>query len=334
MSNSYELLVRAATLTTLVSFVFAACQPSQEEQAGASVAETVTPTPTAPPPTETRTPTPAPTSIPSPTPFQGDFETYYPHDENEVWWYFYSLDGELIRPSSFSFTGTESLDDGTKVYLVENVENVFRQVDYQEISGQAVLLHRYQMFPKNRESDDIEYDPPIPFLRFPLEVGKSWTYQSDTYSVAALEAVSVPFGDFENCFVVERTRNDVIDFRSWYCPEVGRVLFEHASDIGRARLELIAMTNARVVIDEIQQRGDICEYRFRLRGFDEMEPVTFVVNLPGGEAVTQGEGIPVRDSFVFNYPIYSEDPTGLWTWQLSGTDHFAIYPFIWNGECG
>lgn len=330
MSNSYELLVRATTLTTCATFVFAACRPSQGEQTGGSVTDTATPAP----PTETRAPTPAPTSMPSPTPFQGDLEIYYPHNENQVWWYSFSLDGEFVDLSSFAFIGTELLEDGTVLYILENQESAFMQIDYQEISDEAVLLHRYQMYPKGRDSEDILYDPPIPGLRFPLEIGESWPHQSDTYSVVALESVSVPFGDFENCFVVERDRNGVTDFRSWYCPEVGRVLFEHASNAGRARLELFAMTNARVMVEEIRQSGDTCEYRFRLRGFDDMEPMTFVVKLPTGESLTQGQGLPVAENFVFNYPIYPENPTGLWMFQLSGTDHLAIYPFFWDGECG
>jgi hypothetical protein len=330
MYQRHEDLLRFATLAAIVSFTVVACEPAQPPT---PTVKPETPTFTPLPPTETRTPTPAPTSTPTPTPLQGDLDTYYPYGENKVWWYSYSLGGEFVRPSSFSFIGMTTLENGTEAYQLQNEESGFQQIDYLEILDGSVLLHRNLMDPKDGEPESIDYDPPIPILRFPLEVGKSWRYDPFTYIVSALESVSVPMGDFENCFVVDMSSDDVVYMTNWYCPEVGRVMFEHLTETNLARLELAFKTTARVEVAEVKQSGESCYYNLRLLGFDDMEPMTFTVELPTGEELIQAEDLPVSENFLFAYPIHPHDPTGLWIFQIAGTDHNAIHAFIWDGEC-
>ena len=88
-------------------------------------------------------------------------------------------------------------------------------MDYQEITADGVFLHHYisDLLPEAGGTEDVTYEPPLVILRFPLEVGATWSADSMRgdqevsfdYEVVGQESISTPGGDFEGCYRVVRS---------------------------------------------------------------------------------------------------------------------------------
>jgi len=211
----------------------AGCGPSSEMLAVTMVAQTdvaVTQTLVAVPsntPTETDTPIPTETPVPS-TPTQllstltqsSQLKSYYPIEPNTVWWYLVSTEGrEPGGMTSFTLLPPELYEDGSQVYTVVNrnflPEDVSEFVMYYRILNNTVELVHSSTTLKAidsalPETSDVEFTPPLPNVKFPLEVGNTWkrtgkSGQVTTYEVISLEDISVPYGDFEDCYMIERS---------------------------------------------------------------------------------------------------------------------------------
>ncbi|MFN2199188.1 MAG: hypothetical protein ACK2UW_23930 [Anaerolineales bacterium] len=293
----------------------------------ATVAPTATPTPTLPP---TATPTI------TPIPLNEDAALYYPLKENATWWFQIILNERIVGFSGFSVLGQDNLN-GREVYIIENIESGrFKSRDYQEVSSDWLLLHRYTMEPIQGEASDVVFQPPIPILQFPIEVGVNWEDENGfTYEIVGIEDVSVPAGDFKDCYRVDRSFQGTPDIRSWYCDGIGRALFEQLSSQGWMRLELISYKNARVILEEAKGNGEQCSYRFSGAGFAESEPVTFQVIHQNGSILfdTETLGLPMDSGDVFSFDVGPEVPLGYLVVKLDGLENSAVYILYWNAEC-
>jgi hypothetical protein len=269
----------------------------------------------------------------------GNLETYFPHRENTVWWYFVSPVGtdEVVDYTSFTIVGTDTLDDGTKVYLVENVYGGGQGIstEYQEITSEHVRIRGILNKLASGEVVYSPFTPPLPILRFPLEVGRSWSEEVSThdimstysYQVEALVAVSVPAGDFQGCFRVVRTKDGTADYKSEYCPDVGGATFEILTANGQwLRAELTGMTTSRLALKGLRLNNSQCQYIFDGIGFSPEEMLTFVIPDLAEKEVDTPEGLGV--------PISLEAPSGNWIMAtLKGSENLALSTFQWAGEC-
>jgi hypothetical protein len=73
--------------------------------------------------------------------------------------------------------------------------------------------------------------PPLPWFKWPLQVGKRWQYQGtledqkrkesvrDSYKVLGVESVAVPAGTFQAFQIVREVESVVVD-QYWYAPDV------------------------------------------------------------------------------------------------------------------
>jgi hypothetical protein len=365
MNSQLHVRYRSVLVIFVILFTLAACGLSEEEIAATSVAATATaasPTPTKtetpmPTMTHTSTMTPTPTITPTitPSPTSSDFTVYYPHEDNRTWWYADYLDDELVSITYISVVEYEKEGDGNEFFSFEiRSINSSRVVsDYMEVSAEQGLLRESVTLFEDGSSDINSFTPPMPLVQFPFEVGNRWTYGEDIpdrptylYEVVSKEDISVIAGDYDDCYLVHRTVDGTLDYKTYYCPEVGPAIKEFFSENVQTQSEgiyiveydliyseLIATTNARLILDSMQKNGSDCVLHFEIQGFPESEPSTFKVTVPGGEEYIQGAGIPIKSGDIFSYPIHAQDPVGLWFWELEGTEHDAVFIYYWKGEC-
>jgi hypothetical protein len=330
----------------------AACGLSEEERVQTAAAETAaaaSPTPTVTltatlTPTQTKTPTPFPTSTNTPTPTTSALDIYYPHDENAVWWYAVSVEGEVEGITGFSFIGTKTLADGTVVHLIENRGDVQPSIELMEISQADILLHGMIQASDTDSPIEIIFDPPIPILRFPLEVGKTWSREFDdeeyayTYEVVAKESYSGPMGDFDDCFTIERSAKGKVNWREYYCPEIGRVRFEYGSAGGTVFLDLLLATTARIEIGEvsIDSLGN-CLFTLNPVGFSPDESVSLSAFTPDSSGwLVLAEDYPISaltTNIQLSFAISSEETPGMYFLILNGEKNTAFYVIEYNGTC-
>lgn len=320
-----------------ISITLAACGPSAEEIAATNIAGTATAA--SPTPTETPTPTLTPTPSPTATPQIDYSEIYYPHEINVVYWYVVTLNEEVRGLTSFSAIGTDRLDDGTVVHLIENIDPTLANIDYIEFLPNEVNMHRYEGNSIYGIKTSNTFTPPIPSVRFPLEDGKTWEADIEKngelthydFVVSEVGTVSVPNGDYQDCFKVERTHDGELDFIEYYCPGIGRPAFELLQEGYITRLELLFTTSARVRLDDVAKTEDYCGLSFVGEGFDSDEEVAMIVIPPEGEQFVSG--VAVIDGKIIVYPMYEHDEVGNWMFQFEGQIHDAYFLFDWSGEC-
>jgi len=148
--------------------------------------------------------------------------------------------------------------------LIENYDMAFgfNNIDYQEITPNGIDLHRLiQSDISKFRTETIDFTPPLPLLRFPFDEGLTFDYESgnSNYSyevvISRVETISVPYGDYKDCFQTTRTTNEgVIDFSEVYCPGVGRVYLETNFD-KLTKMILVNVSNSRLILKDIQVDG-------------------------------------------------------------------------------
>jgi hypothetical protein len=325
-------VIYAATLTAKPSFTH---EPTATFTPSPTPTSTFTPTPTA---TPTLTPTITPTHTPTATPTPSDIEIYFPHDENTVWWYALSLNGVSGGLDSVSVIGTDILDDGSTVYLMENKGEA--SIGYQEVKPDQVNLIKTVFSAGLEDQINTDFIPPIPILQSPLEVGRTWSREPKpgsgeiplTYEIVSIEEVSVSAGDFQNCFFVERTSNGITNYRDYYCPEVGRALYEVKTDRGWVRSELVVVTSVRAEKTQVQDLDFGCVYSYKTHGFSPEELITISLHLQDQYSTILIEDMPLANS-TFMFPLSLEYSQGTYLLLFEGDSNFAYDTIDWSGKC-
>jgi len=340
-------------LTCSFIVIFSAgCGPSSEELAVTMVAQTdvaatqtraaaATSTPT---PTEMPTETPTHTQIPPTPTLNPQLKNYYPLRPDAVWWYTVYAGDEPIGLTSFTMLSPESDSDGSLIYPVVNrnglAPDISHNIDYIRINDDSIELIRFLTVPKlpdttPPEMSEIEFTPPIPFLKFPLEVGNTWErigeggQHSYRYEVLNKVEISVPYGDFEDCYLIERSTDGVPNFREGYCPEVGRVFFEHNS-FGPW------VQTARIEVTEVSKDFlNNCNYALEFHGFSEDEVLTLGAITPNTEdPQLLFEDFPIsQGNITFTYQISTAESAGNYLFLVTGERQSAMYLIEYDGEC-
>lgn len=71
----------------------------------------------------------------------------------------------------------------------------------------------------------------IPSLKYPLKEGAEWSYGEGeskiNFKVLAVEDVSVPAGDFNDCYKIEyKIASGDFSMVEWFCPQIGFIKFK------------------------------------------------------------------------------------------------------------
>ena len=215
------------------------------------------------------------------------------------------------------------------------------------MQSDQILLRRYVSNPPLDESDFL-FDPALVYLQSPLEVGHKWQvgYQANipdfgkkSYEVIYRGDVTIYDVNYQDCVEIERTSNvsiaveqqNITDFRSTYCPDVGLVIFEHLAGDDWMRGELFMRTTARIILESVTDYDGSCVYQFYGEGFTDDELMSVVIRPPEGNSYTALEGFPA--SIHLNHPISSQDPHGNWLIEFTGNTNNAMYVFQWAGQC-
>src|SRR5262249_2774501 len=212
-------------------------------------------------------------------------------------------------------------------------------IDYQEITPEQVLLHR--LVQKGSALDtlqDARFTPPLPLLRSPLEVGRSWGDRGEggtatpsvSYQVQSRETVSVLGRKVEACLHVVRTRKGTPDYKTEYCPEIGIAAFELLTPAGKwLRADLFETTTARLSLRGLRAGAGHCVYVFEGTGFSPNENLVLTVIPPEGEPSKE----PVDSATHIAITLGAEQYRGRVGIRLEGTAHKAAYFINWEGEC-
>jgi hypothetical protein len=79
--------------------------------------------------------------------------------------------------------------------------------------------------------DTLKSKNPITALKYPLEEGTEWSYGKGenqvTFKIIGIEDVSVPAGDFTDCYKIEyKTKSGSVSMLEWFKPQIGFVKYE------------------------------------------------------------------------------------------------------------
>lgn len=331
-------------LAGMLTFSFISCQQTtgtpERIETNTEAVYTITPEPTN---TDTPEPTPSPTqtgtpfSVPNSVNLSEDATRYYPLNPFSTWWYFVYIGGELVGISGISVVELEESQERVSFVRETVYSGVRLIVEHLEMTPERVLLTRVLENTAQGYSSDNEFDPPIPRLIFPITVGDTWEWGESHVEVVRMEDVSTPFGDFDDCYLVERRRNNIPDWRDWYCVGVGRVAYEFINSKGEwMRHELIDVTSGRLRLDELSVNEDgSCGYLFVAEGFNENEPVDFTVIRPDDSIHFDSAelGLPFTANHSFSFVIGPEELTGYWFVEMIGTENWAYYALGWGNGC-
>lgn len=165
---------------------------------------------------------------------------YYPLKVGNFWeyrdgsdWYEYYLRKEIV--------GCYLLQGGIGAYKIRCFKTYTSYPDTVEHKDEWFT---YQMHIDNEIREFSDLNDPDEYeilLRFPLEVGSSWQKppkQMDSVwaismfvdSVAAVENVTTPAGEFEDCYRIRKTHRmlDILGgSERWFKPQVGFVEYRH-----------------------------------------------------------------------------------------------------------
>jgi len=272
-----------------------------------------------------------------------DVEKYYPMVPHTVRWYAVKdvQSGTPVDLISFAIVAKEIGPGGKVVYLVENRFSGGVSVDYQEITSAQVQLDRLVLM-RGATLTDVRYTPPLPLLRAPVEVGRSWSEtqgdQPYTYRVESKFARRVLGTEYPDCVRVVRMRGGIVDYNTEYCPSVGVAAFEMLTGAAAwARAELVAIGGeADLIAVKSGARG--CEYVF-----DPLVPID--PRLPGGGNLTLTVSPPGLQPMTFQRPadenihvgLPAEAPRGLWRVEIKGSSErlgrSSLQTISWSGAC-
>lgn len=147
----------------------------------------------------------------------------YPLKVENVW-VFEDDKGNLL---TYKIVGAkDNADKGVKLYhLGTFTEGTMGKVDYYFQNEEGLFYY-----------DTLKSEEPITALKYPLEEGTEWTYgEGDTainFKVLGKEEVSVPAGDFKDCFKIEfKPVSGTLIMNEWFCPQVGFVKYEITREI-------------------------------------------------------------------------------------------------------
>lgn len=262
---------------------------------------------------------------------------YYPHQPNAVSWYHAYLEGERIPGfTSFSDLPMETLEDGTVVFPVEvQGKWVSSQIDYMMLTEDKIQIHSSLLKDSNGETITI-YNPPLPILTSPLEVGHSWQRIAETgevpdllYEIVAHESISVPAGDFADCYKVETTQNNTLSNIGHYCYGVGSPLMQYNMEKGWVMLELAAITTARATLKDLRTSGAFCVIVVDTIGFLPDETVTVEAVLPVESILERGLSTQESIDISLDLTVYS----GLFFFKFSGDENSAFFQIELNDNC-
>ncbi|MBI3798151.1 MAG: zinc ribbon domain-containing protein [Deltaproteobacteria bacterium] len=272
---------------------------------------------------------------------ESDIQRYYPQREDTVRWYVVKemQTGQAVDFISFAIVGKTTLDNGRTVYLIENRTAQGISLDYQEITPDQVLLHRLvQKGPALDTVDDVRFTPPLPSLRSPLAVGRSWrasvgggnVTQSYSYQVEARVTVAALGKEVRDCLRVVRTRDGTPDYKTEYCPEIGIAALEMLTPQGKwLRAELFETTTARLSLKGLRAAAGHCVYVLDGTGFSLNENLILTVLGPGDKPSKE----QIHAAANIDIALDSEQQRGRVLISLEGTLHKASYTIDWKGEC-
>ncbi len=245
--------------------------------------------------------------------------------------------GKMVDFISFTLVGQITLDNGRTLSLLENRNAEGMSIDYEEITAEQVLLHRLVLVHQGTASDtlrDTSFTPPLPLLRAPLEVGRSWSEnipgdKSYVYRVESRVTVSALGKDLQDCLRVVRTRGGTLDYKTEYCPELGIAAFEILTPEGKwLRAELAAIASELALIG-VRIAADRCEYIFDPLGFLPGETLTVTLTPPALQPLTfqrpSAENIHIR--------LGADAPLGQWLVKVQGKQQTAFSVLVWTGAC-
>jgi len=269
---------------------------------------------------------------------QGDIERYYPQKQFVTRWYLVKdlQTGKTVDFISFTIVGQISFD-GHTLYLIENNHTQGVSIDYQEITAEQVLLHRLLLVNQGDFSDtirDVSFTPPLPLLRAPLEVGRSWSENTlgdkpYVYRVESRKTVSALGKNLQDCLQVVRTRGGAPDYKNEYCPQVGIAAFETLTPEGKwVRAELAAITS-ELTLAGVRNTTQSCEYIFDPLGFSPGEPLTVTITPPALNPLTFQR--PSTENI--HIGVNKKAPFGRWLVQVQRDQQKAFSVFEWTGVC-
>jgi len=146
---------------------------------------------------------------------------YYPHENNNSWTYKVTYDWKGdVKYFLHKFNGITQHEQGFQLQVLEIW-----------LEGYGYWLTEYIL--ADNEKVDVYYalddENPYHRLEFPLEIGKTWPAWDDSddkfFTVVAVEDVTVPAGEFKDCFKVSYTSETDPEWFEyhWYGASVGLV---------------------------------------------------------------------------------------------------------------
>jgi hypothetical protein len=160
---------------------------------------------------------------------------YYPLAEGLSWQYEVRVTefGETRDPQEISIENLAKRTlNGEETFprLVRSLPGIILFVANHE-DGVCLIAHQQS----NRKEIET-LDTPDYFIKQPLEVGTTWTYEKVTMTIEAInESVTVPAGTYEGCLKISRTgiqegkfkgptnTSIEMDGYEWYAPAVGLI---------------------------------------------------------------------------------------------------------------
>ena len=265
-------------------------------------------------------------------------DQYYPRRPLTVRWYAVKnlQSGAAVTTTSFALVFYEPGPSGHPIWMVENRTAGGVTVDYQELTADQLQLHR-TLTVATGPTIDLRvgrFVPPLPMLRAPLEVGRTWseTPQGDqpyTYRIESRSTLQVRGKEIADCLRVVRTRGGTVDYKADYCPGIGIAAFEILSggtwlhgdltaDVGE--VELIGL--------KASYRG--CEHIF-VPQVQPGLPLTVTVAAPGQPTDTS-QSLSGR---YINIVIPTGAPPGIWRIDVAGPyrNWSAQAVIWWSGAC-
>jgi len=152
----------------------------------------------------------------------GPTELPFPLKEENTWTF--EGDSGLI---TYKIVGAkENEDKGVKLYHMGSFsEGSMGQVDYYFQNEDGLYYY-----------DTLKSEEPIPALIYPLEEGQKWSYgkgdNAIDFTILAKEDVSVPAGDFKDCYKIEfKPKAGNLTMIEWFCPRIGFVKYEITKEV-------------------------------------------------------------------------------------------------------
>ncbi len=280
-------------------------------------------------------------------PAMSQIQRYSPLRQDETRLYVLSdIDtGETLDVTIFTVVDSAAILGETQVSVTKHHSGWTQDpyfLDYEQLTDDAVLYHQYVAH-TDGEVITSTYDSPMINLKEPLEVGEEWTSQTwtsdglhlrESVEIVSRGSIEVSGVLYDDCLQVLQRRGNEPLYRSFYCPDLGLVAFEHDSyipDIGWVRGELVDLANGRLELTvTASEKGDSCGFHLHPRGFAEDEYMRTVVYPPEGEPY-ELRAMPASTTVVL--VMTPEDPTGLWMVECIGSSHRAVTTFEWSGQC-